>query len=107
MPVEVTRSNFQSVVLDATQPVLVDFHAPWCQPCQVIAKDVDAVAEQYRGKAIVAKVDIAVEGNEWLANRYQVRSIPCLMMFRGGKVQSVLHGVQPVEDIAAAIDDVL
>ena len=107
MPVEVTSLEFQHVVLNAEQPVLVNFHAPWCQPCKAIAKDVDAVAERYRGKAVVAKVDIAVAGNEDLANRYQVRSIPCLMVFKGGWVQSVLHGVQPVEDIAAAIDDVL
>ena len=107
MPIEVTRSDFQSIVLGAEQPVLVDFHAPWCQPCKAIAKDVDAVAAQYRGKAVVAKVDIAVAGNEDLANRYQVRSIPCLMVFKDGEVRQVLHGAQPVEDIAAAIEDAL
>ena len=81
----ISDSNFQSDVLGSDQPVLVDFWAEWCGPCRVIAPTVDAVAEQFEGKAKVFKMD--VDENINVPQRYGIRGLPTLILFKTGEEQ--------------------
>jgi thioredoxin 1 len=87
---EVTDESFDKEVLSSEQPTLVDFWATWCPPCRAIAPHVDALAEQYQGRVRVGKVD--VDENPAVAERYDVRSIPTLLVFKGGKVVGQMVG---------------
>lgn len=88
--ITVTDAEFKSKVLDSKDPVLVDFWATWCVPCKAIAPTLDELATAYKGKVTVAKVD--VDENQATAMTYGIRSIPTLLMFKGGKVVDQLAG---------------
>lgn len=81
---ELTDATFDADVLKAEKPVLVDFWAEWCGPCKMIAPTVEAFAEEYSGKLKVGKVDVDTNINT--ASRYNIRGIPTLLLFKGGKV---------------------
>ena len=106
---ELTDEAFEEEVLNSELPALVDFWAPWCGPCKAIAPLVKALAEEYDGRLKVAKVNI--DDNQSAAMRYQVRSIPTLLIFKGGEVvQQVVgagHGVKAdlTKKINAALED--
>lgn len=87
---ETTDANFASDVLQSDVPVLVDFWATWCGPCKAIAPHVEAVAGEYEGKAKVVKMDI--DSNPQTPAKYGVRSIPTLIVFKGGEVVDQLVG---------------
>jgi thioredoxin 1 len=87
---EVTDSNFEAEVLKSELPTLVDFWAIWCGPCKQIAPLVDAVADEYQGKLMVAKMD--VDRHQIVPQQYSIRSIPTLLLFKNGKVVSQLIG---------------
>ncbi len=103
--IEVTDDNFESEVLRAEVPVLVDFWAPWCGPCQMIAPILESLAEKYTGKVKVAKVNL--DEHPMLASEYGVRSIPAVFIFSGGEVVERAIGVQTEDYLAALIDQVL
>ena len=104
--VKINDSNeFTSAVLDASQPVLVDFWAPWCGPCKMVGPEVEAVAETYEGKAGVAKVN--VDEQQELASKYNVMSIPTMILFKEGKEVERIVGYRPRKDLTAVIDKVL
>lgn len=86
-------SDFDATVLQSSEPVLVDFWAPWCGPCKAIGPIVEQLADQYEGKAKVVKVD--VQEFPSLGVRYNVRSIPMLLMFKDGQVHSSQLGAPP------------
>jgi thioredoxin 1 len=90
---EVTDDNFEAEVIKSTLPVLIDFWAVWCAPCRAIAPHVDALALQYEGKIRVAKCDI--DANPQVPTRYDIRSIPTLLMFKGGQVVGQVVGAVP------------
>ena len=81
---EITKENFDAEVLQSKLPVLIDFWAPWCGPCRMVAPHVEAVAGTVRGKAVVGKVN--VDDCPELAQRYGVMSIPTLVVVKGGEV---------------------
>jgi len=90
---EFTDGNFDAEVLKSDVPTLVDFWATWCAPCRAIAPVVESLAAQYKGQVKVGKLD--VDHNQKVASTYGVRSIPTLLLFKGGKVVEQLVGAGP------------
>ncbi len=89
----VNRGEFEREVLQADQPVLVDFWAPWCGPCRMVAPVVEALAEELDGKLKVVKVN--TDDNPELAMKFGIMSIPTLMVFKGGREVERFIGFQP------------
>lgn len=90
---EATDENFQKEILDSPVPALVDFWAVWCAPCRTIAPHVEALAKDYEGKLRVGKFDI--DANPNIPSQFDIRSIPTLIVFKGGKVVGQLVGAVP------------
>lgn len=104
-PIEVTDETFKKEVLESDLPVLVDFWAVWCGPCRLIAPVVEELAQEYNGKFKFAKVD--VDNNQKVAMDYGIRSIPTLMIFKGGKVHSSVIGAVPKSNLINKIEEAL
>ncbi|HXE72322.1 MAG TPA: thioredoxin [Candidatus Nitrosotenuis sp.] len=101
----VNDSNFQSEVLEADLPVLVDFYADWCGPCKMVAPVVEKVAGAYSGKLKVVKLN--TDESPQTAMNYQVRSIPTLILFRGGQPVSKKVGYVPEAELTRFIEETL
>jgi thioredoxin 1 len=97
--------NFGKEVLESDKPVLVDFWATWCAPCRAIAPAVEELATQYKGKVKVAKMDI--DNNQDTPQQYGIRSIPTLLVFKGGKVVEQIVGAVPKARLEAALTKAL
>ncbi len=100
--IHVTEAEFDEVVLGSELPVLVDFWAPWCNPCKMLGPVIDEIADEVDGKALVCKVNIDEEQN--LAQEYRVMSIPTLLYFKDGKVVNQMVGVRPKEELLDALE---
>src|ERR1043166_474326 len=100
--VELTDAAFDQDVLKSETPVLVDFWAPWCGPCKAMGPTVDAVATEYAGKVKVGKLN--TDDNPATAMRYEIRGIPTLLLFKGGKVVDQRVGAMPKPDVKKMID---
>jgi thioredoxin 1 len=99
---EVSDSSFEKDVLQSNQPVLVDFWAAWCAPCRMLAPTVEAVAEKYAGNARVVKLN--VDENPAISQRYGIKGIPTLILFKGGKEEERVVGATSKEAISRMID---
>jgi thioredoxin 1 len=100
--IEITDQNFDNEVVNSSTPVLVDFWAAWCAPCRAIAPAVDAIAEEYKGRVKVGKVD--VDANAATGARFNVRGIPTLLVFKGGQVKEQIVGAVDKSIITKALD---
>ena len=97
-----SAADFDEVVSSATAPVLVDFYADWCGPCKVLAPVVEELAAEYADRVDVRKVD--VEAEPQLAERFGIRSIPTLMLFKDGEARETLLGAVAKPQLAAVLD---
>ena len=102
---QVTDSTFKQEVLESEAPVLVDFWAPWCGPCRMVAPVVDEISEQYDGKVKVVKVNS--DENPSVASQYGIRSIPTLMIFKGGQRVDMVVGAVPKTTLANTLEKYL
>lgn len=102
---EVTDAQFEAEVLKSPIPVLIDFWAPWCAPCRVIAPVVEELADTYAGRLKVVKMN--VDDNPETPARFGVRGIPNLLVFKDGEVKDQLIGAVPKGQLVKAIDTVL
>ena len=104
-PREVTDATFEQDVLKASAPVLVDFWAPWCGPCRMVAPIVEELAEEYDGR--VGFVKLNTDDNPLVASRYGIRSIPTLLVFKGGRPVAQIIGFRPKSDLKRRLDEAL
>jgi thioredoxin 1 len=101
----VTDDSFKAEVLDSEVPVLVDFWAPWCGPCRMVAPVVDEIADQYSGQVKVVKLN--TDENPNTASQYGIRSIPTLMIFKGGQRVDMVVGAVPKTTLANTLEKYL
>lgn len=103
MTIEINEANFETAVLKSSEPVLVDFWAPWCGPCRMLAPALEEVAAEQAGRVKVAKVN--VDENPALAQRYNIQSIPTLIFFAGGEARHQSLGLISKKAITSKLEE--
>ena len=101
MEIVLTEQNFETEVLQSDKPVLIDFWAPWCGPCRMLAPAVTQIAEEYAGKAKVCKVN--VDDGPGLARQFGIVSIPTVLVFKNGQLTDTLVGLRPKTELEALL----
>ena len=96
MAKELTAGNFDEVVLQSVQPVMVDFWAQWCGPCKMIGPIIEEIHGEYEGKATIGKVD--VDQQQELASRFGIRNIPTILFFKNGEIVDKITGAAPKKE---------
>ena len=103
--VAVTDATFDEIVLKSANPVLVDFWATWCKPCQMVAPILEQMTQEYAGKLTIAKLD--VDQNQLTAQKYRVMSIPTMIIFKEGKPVANIVGFKPKDKLKQELDSAL
>ncbi len=103
MEIQVNDENFKKEVLESEELVLVDFWAPWCMPCRMLAPTIEEIAEEMDGKIKVCKMN--VDENVQYPQEYGIMSIPTVMLFKDGQVVETMIGLQPKEEIVKTIQE--
>ena len=98
---KITRENFENEVMKSNIPVLIDFWAPWCGPCQMMGPIIEQLAEEYEGKAKVGKVNVDEEGE--LSQAFGVMSIPTIVLVKDGKIVKQVVGARPKAEVKAML----
>jgi thioredoxin 1 len=104
-PTEVTDTTWETEVVKADKPVLVDFWAPWCGPCRMVAPIVEELAEEYEGQVNFVKLN--TDDNPLTAAKYGIRSIPTLLVFKDGQPVGQIVGFRPKSDLKKRLDAVV
>lgn len=102
--IDILKKDFENEVIKSEIPVLVDFWAPWCMPCRMMAPILDELAIALDGKVKIAKVDTENPENQDLAIQFQIQSIPNMKLFKGGKVVDEFVGMRSKEDLQASLE---
>jgi thioredoxin 1 len=105
MAIEINADNFEEVVMNTDQPVMVDFWAEWCGPCRMIGPVVDKIADAYKGRAVVGKVN--VDTNQEISQKFGVRSIPTIVFIKNGEVVDKSVGVAPESVLMEKLDKLM
>jgi thioredoxin 1 len=105
--IEITNENFEQEVLKSDIPVLVDFWAPWCQPCIMMTPALEELSEEQEGKLKIGKMDVEKPENQFLAIKYQIQSIPNMKLFKDGKIIKEFIGLRPKERLKAELEEVI
>jgi thioredoxin 1 len=102
---EFTESNFETEVLSASEPVLVDFWADWCMPCKALGPTIDELATEYAGKVKVGKVN--TDQNQSLSARFGISAIPTVLLFQDGQIKQKFVGLRSKQDFKMSLDQLL
>ena len=101
-PLHITDENFETEVIKSDKPVLVDFWATWCGPCRMIAPIIEELAGEYEGKVVIGKMD--VDSNQMAPQKYGIRSIPTILIFKGGEMVDTIIGAVSKHYIAERLE---
>ena len=101
--IEITAQNFKKEVLESEIPILLDFWAPWCQPCLMMAPALEELSEELEGKLKIGKLNTETSENQMIAMTYQIQSIPNMKLFKEGKVIKEFIGLRPKEALKEEI----